>query len=183
MDKTIQTDGQEIEQEQAGATPEAVSEERLGENGMKALEAERAAAKAAQKRVNELETLLKQRDDASKSETEKLNDRVAALESDIKAERSAKVRLEAAMKTGVPPELLDGPGDDPEAYAVKLAEWKSQQDAPTGDGTKKSESVPSVKERPEHSGAMSIDDQIVIAAQAGDTALVRMLKAMKLGKQ
>lgn len=181
MDKTAET--QEPEQKQDGATSAATSSEQLGENGKKALEAERAAARAAQKRVSELEELLKQRDDASKSETEKLTGRLATLEADIKAERSAKARLEAAMKAGVPPELLDGPGDDPEAYAVKLAEWKAQQNAPTGDGTKKSESVPSVKERPEHSGAMSIDDQIVVAAQAGDTALVRMLKAMKLGKQ
>ncbi|MCI7551895.1 MAG: hypothetical protein PUK40_06430 [Actinomycetaceae bacterium] len=179
MDKTAEN--QEPEQKQDGAMPEASSSEQLGENGKKALEAERAAARAAQKRVSELEELLKQRDDASKSETEKLTDRLATLEADIKAERSAKARLEAAMKAGVPPELLDGPGDDPEAYAVKLAEWKAQQ-APAENG-KKSESVPFVKERPEHSGAMSIDDQIVVAAQSGDTALVRMLKAMKLGKQ
>lgn len=181
MDKTKNTHSQETVQESAGATPAAASEEQLGEGGKKALEAERAAARAAQKRVSELEELLKQRDDASKSETEKLTDRLATLEADIKAERSAKARLEAAMKAGVPPELLDGPGDDPEAYAAKLAEWKAQQ-APAENG-KKSESVPSVKERPEHSGAMSIDDQIVVAAQAGDTALARMLKAMKLGKQ
>ncbi|MEW6918000.1 hypothetical protein V3M78_06625 [Trueperella pyogenes] len=166
----------------ATATAEMGGETGLGEAGLAALKAEREAAKAARKQAAELEAQLVALRDAGKSEVQKLADQVAAMKSDLEAERARSARLAAAQEAGVPVDLLDGPGEDPAAYAKRLADWKNTQDAQSEPAKKQTGSpVPAVKERPA-SGAVTLDDQIAAAITAGDTKLAATLKACKLGK-
>ena len=74
-----------VQEPQAPATPEAedktpenpVSTEPLGDAGKRALDAERKARRDADRRAAQLEAKLKEYEDAQKSDTEKLNDKLA----------------------------------------------------------------------------------------------------------
>lgn len=77
----------------------------LGANGLKALEAERAANKASKKQIAELQAKLKEYEDANKSEAEKTAERLATLEKDNAASRSRAERLEVALDKGLPKAL------------------------------------------------------------------------------
>lgn len=167
-----------------GATPEAHADaqnDTLGDKGLKALQEERAARKASDKRVAELEALLQEKNASAKSLDEQNAERIAKLEEQIASEKHEKKLLEASVKTGVPVELLAGASGDVEAYATALADWKSAQSVTGQVDTPTSVSVPTVKQRPEGSGAITIDEQIAVAQEAGDSQLVSVLKAMKLG--
>ncbi|QJC22014.1 hypothetical protein [Arcanobacterium buesumense] len=165
-----------------GAKPEeTVEDEFLGDAGKAALKKEREANKANAKRIAELESLLRESENASKSEEEKTRERLTALEQSLEAERRQKELLEASNSTGVPVELLAGPQDDLTAYAQALLDWQKKQASEPADDPR--HPVPSLSQRPEHSGAVSIDEQIRAAVEAGDKATVSMLKALKLGKQ
>lgn len=77
----------------------------LGANGLKALEAERAANKASKKQIAELQAKLKEYEDANKTEAEKTAERLTALEKDNAASRSRAERLEVALDKGLPKAL------------------------------------------------------------------------------
>ena len=109
-------------------------------------------------------------DDAEKADAEKAD----AEKADELARANDRIAvLEASIRTGVPPELLAGPGGDYAAYAAALVDWASSR-APAAQGLP----APAV---PERIGSLSLDEQIAAAHAAGDEARVRMLKAMQLG--
>lgn len=80
-------------------------EGQLGANGLKALEAERAANKASRKQIAELQAKLKEYEDANKTEAEKTAERLAALEKTSAESRSRAERLEVAVDKGLPKAL------------------------------------------------------------------------------
>ena len=100
---------------EAPATGDAT--DTLGDAGKKALAAERAARKEAEKRANDLAAQIKAAEDAGKTEAQKQAETLAALQADLAAMRAEKERAEVAAKTGVPVDILAGPGDDPAAWA------------------------------------------------------------------
>lgn len=166
-----------------GAMPEpATDDEPLGDAGKAALRKEREANKAHARRIAELEGLLRESENASKSEEEKTRERLTALEQSLEAERHQKALLEASNKSGVPVDILAGPKDDLAAYAQALLEWQKTVTVEPTHGDVH-QPVPSLSQRPEHSGAVSIDEQIRAAQEAGEKSTVAMLKALKLGKQ
>lgn len=83
----------------------------LGPAGEKALQAERDARRALEKRIAELEPLRKLAEHlgtgtpaaSGKSEIELLNERFAQHEQDLAAERQARLRLEVAAEKGLTP--------------------------------------------------------------------------------
>lgn len=105
--------------EAKGATPE------LGEGGVKALNAEREARKAAEKAANELAAKVKEFEDRDKSESEKLQAQLSELaERATKAERES-ARLAVIAKHQIPADyhdLIRGDSEDElEATASKVA--------------------------------------------------------------
>ena len=80
-------------------------DETLGENGMKALKAERDANKAAKARIAEYEAKIKAFEDKNKTESEKEAERIQALEKS-NAENSRKaLQYEVAAEKGIPLKL------------------------------------------------------------------------------
>ena len=71
-----EVDAQSADTHEAEATPD----EPLGEGGLKALKAERAARADAEKQVAELAARIKEFEDAQKSEAERQAERLAELE-------------------------------------------------------------------------------------------------------
>ena len=91
-------------------------DESLGENGMKALKAEREANKAAKARIAEYEAKIKAFEDKNKTESEKEAERIQALEKS-NAENSRKaLQYEVAAEKGIPLKLATRlRGDDKDA--------------------------------------------------------------------
>lgn len=113
--------------------PDATSE--LGENGVKALAAERDARKAAEKAANELAAKVKQFEDRDKSESDKLQEQLQELTSRAaKAERE-NARLAAIAKHQIPADYHDLiQGDDEaalEASAAKVETLLAVSASPT----------------------------------------------------
>lgn len=78
----------------------------MGDAGKKALTEERAARREAEKRLKELEPLAKRAqelEDASKSEAEKLTERLTAAEQRAVAAETNALRLEIAGEKGLTP--------------------------------------------------------------------------------
>lgn len=107
-------------------TPAAQAvEEPLGESGLKALQSERDARKAAEKRIADFEAKEKERNDAAMSELEKANARADAAEKSaseaaakvLRADVAATKKVDAALLTGTTQEEL-------EASADRLLAWK-----------------------------------------------------------
>lgn len=170
--------GKTQQQAEDGATPPA--DEPLGEPGKTALLKERDTRKAAEKRASEAEARLRELEDAGKTEAQKQADALKRAEAELESIRAEKQRLEVASSSGVPADLLAGPGDDLDAYAAALLEWRGsvKQEAPRA---AMSGPVPTIGKVPERTGAITIDEQIAAAEQAGEKSLVASLKAMKLG--
>ena len=85
--------------------PKPEDNESLGENGMKALKAEREANKAAKARIAEYEAKIKAFEDKNKTESEKEAERIQALEKS-NAENSRKaLQYEVAAEKGIPLKL------------------------------------------------------------------------------
>ena len=106
----------------------------LGDAGKKALAAERAAKRAAEKQVAELAAKVKEFEDASKSEAEKAAARAEAAEKAL-AEMTAKaLRLQVVTEVGVPADLAEFlTGSDEEslrAQAEKLMAATAASKAP-----------------------------------------------------
>lgn len=88
----------EQEQSKPSEPPaEPPAKDDLGDGGKKALDAERAAARAAKKQVADLEAKLKEYEDRDKSETEKLSERVAAAEKRAADAEAKAARAEVAI--------------------------------------------------------------------------------------
>lgn len=182
MDKTVKaTEGAEPTEptETTGEAP-ATGEpaDALGDAGKKALAAERAARREAEKRANDLAAQIKAAEDAGKTEAQKQAETLASLQADLAAMRAEKERAEVAAKTGVPVDILAGPGDDPSAWAEQVKAWAAEQAKPT-----EAPAQPVVRHHgnPPGAGAASLDEQIAAAEAAGDRTLTASLKALKLG--
>lgn len=94
----------------------------LGEAGKKALAAERAAKKAAEKQASEFAARLKEYEDRDKTEAQKLADRAEAAEKRAAALELAAMRSQAAMAAGLPADLVERlRGETPEALAEDAA--------------------------------------------------------------
>jgi hypothetical protein len=81
--------------------------EDLGEAGKKALAAERAAKKAAEKQLADLSKRLQEYEDRDKTEAQKLAERVAAAEAERDALRLTSLRQKVALEKGLPATLAD----------------------------------------------------------------------------
>lgn len=110
-----------VEQQAPQAQP---AERPLGENGEKALKAERDARKAAEKSNADLLAKIKEFEDRDKTESERQADRLAALEKSNRDLNADKARYEAALKHGLSMDdlALLGPGDDIAERAERLAQ-------------------------------------------------------------
>lgn len=73
----------------------------MGDAGKKALAAERAARREAEKRAAEVEARLKELEDKDKSDSQKLTDRLATAEKRAETAESRVLRLEVAMDKGL----------------------------------------------------------------------------------
>ena len=166
-----------------GATP-TTGGDTLGDAGKRALDAERQARKAAAREAADLRKQLDDLRNAGKSDAEKQAAAIASIQdelSQMKAERAQmkaeRDRLALSAATGVPVDLLAGPGDDPEAWAKALTDWKSSaaaaEPAPPS-WSSFSISTPDKK-------APTLPEQIDAAEKAGDRGLVAALKASMLG--
>lgn len=116
------------EQEQVSAT----DTEQLGDGGKKALEAERAARKEAEKQIRELSEKVSQFEDAGKSEAEKQEQRMEQLAAELAAATAAKSELEHRLlisevvsEVGLPAELAERlRGDDRDALLEDAKQLK-----------------------------------------------------------
>lgn len=76
-------------------------DEPLGEGGLKALKAERAARADAERQAAELAARIKEFEDAQKSEAERQAERLAELEKSARENEIARVRYEVAAEAGL----------------------------------------------------------------------------------
>lgn len=105
-----------------GAKPEA--DNPLGENGEKALAAEREARRALEKELKEFK-------DRDKTEAEKSAERFAELERENAELKTASVRAEVAAAKGVPVSLLSGSTQaELEASADALIQFRGEKQTP-----------------------------------------------------
>lgn len=182
MDKTVKATEAAEPTEPTETTGEAPATgepaDALGDAGKKALAAERAARKEAEKRANDLAAQIKAAEDAGKTEAQKQAETLTSLQADLAAMRAEKERAEVAAKTGVPVSILAGPGDDPAAWAEQVKAWATEQAKPA-----EAAAQPVVRHHgnPPGAGAASLDEQIAAAEAAGDRRLTASLKALKLG--
>lgn len=85
--------------EDNGAKPD----DGLGEAGKRAIQQERKMRAAAEKRLKELEAEAKTREDAEKTEVDRLKGQVADLTKDAEAAKAQVVRFEVAAAKGLTP--------------------------------------------------------------------------------
>lgn len=106
--------------------PAKADEDKLGDNGKRALTSERKARRDAEKALNDVRTELAQYRDAEKTELQKAQDAAKRYESELTTTRVANARLMAAVAHDLPPDLIDllGDGTDEQidARAKLLAE-------------------------------------------------------------
>lgn len=116
----VETDETE---EVEGAKPEA----KLGDAGKRALDAERAARKAAEKERDANAAKLKEIEDRDKSEAEKAAERLAEAEKRAVEVEARATRAEVSASSGVPVDILCGPesadAEKVEAFAKRAIEW------------------------------------------------------------
>lgn len=110
------------------------AEETLGEGGVKALNAEREARKAAEKSTADLTKQLKAFEDRDKTEAQKQQEELEAARAELAALTTAKTRAEVAESKAVPSSLLSGPASSSEedlaAFADALIAFRGEP-APT----------------------------------------------------
>ena len=172
MDKTAKA--AETTEQTSGEPATGDATDALGDAGKKALAAERAARREAEKRANDLAAQIKAAEDAGKTEAQKQAETLASLQADLATMRAEKERAEVAAATGVPVDILAGPGDDPAAWAEQVKAWVSEQAKPA-------EAVVRHHGNPPGAGSASLDERIAAAEAAGDRTLTASLKALKLG--
>jgi hypothetical protein len=118
-----------VEAEQAPAAepdqPTPTPDVELGEGGKKALEAERAARKAAQKATNDALAKIKEYEDRDKTELERLTEQAAQAKAEADNARTEMMRLKIAANSKLPEEFhefLTGTDEETvQAQADKLA--------------------------------------------------------------
>jgi len=94
--------------------------ETLGENGVKALQAEREARKAADKAVADLTAKLQGFEDAKLSDIERANKAAADAAAELATLRTENARSKVALEKGVPADLIEFlTGDTAEDMAAK----------------------------------------------------------------
>lgn len=112
-----------------GATP--TPQDVLGENGKKALDAERKARAAAEKLAADREAKLKEYEDRDKTEEQKRQEERERLERELADLTTAKTRAEVAATKQLPVDLLAGPAsgspEDVQAFADALINWRGAQ--------------------------------------------------------
>ncbi len=123
----------------------------LGDAGKKAIAAERAARRAAEKANAEMAARIKEFEDASKSEAEKAAARAEAAEKALAEVTAKALRLEVAAEVGVPADLVEfltgGDEESLRAQADKLMAATAASKAPrapqpdTSQGAKPGSSV------------------------------------------
>lgn len=79
----------------------------LGDAGKKALAAERAAKKAAEKQLSELAARLQEYEERDKTETQKLAERAELAERERDALRVESLRARVAITKGLPADLME----------------------------------------------------------------------------
>jgi hypothetical protein len=125
MAEEAPVEGQAVE----GATPTPADV--LGENGKKALEAERKARAAAEKLAADNAARLKEYEDRDKTEEQKRQEERDRLERELAELSVAKNRAEVAASTSVPVEVLAGPesgsAEHLQAFAERLIAWRGEQ--------------------------------------------------------
>ena len=92
-----EVDAQSADTHEDAETPD----EPLGEGGLKALKAERAARADAERQAAELAARIKEFEDAQKSEAERQAERLAELEKSARENEIARVRYEVAAEAGL----------------------------------------------------------------------------------
>lgn len=111
-------------------------DEPLGENGLKALKAERERAAAAEKAAQELAARIKEFEDREKSEEQKAQERLAEAERRAAEVELRATRAEVAAATTVPVEILAGPKsgsvEHVQAFADALIAWRGEVPTPRG---------------------------------------------------
>jgi hypothetical protein len=104
----------------------SADEDKLGDNGRRALTSERQARRAAEKEAKTLRERLSAFEDAQKSELQKAQEAAQRYESELTTTRVANARLMAAVAHDLPPDLIDllgdGTEDEIDARAKLLAE-------------------------------------------------------------
>jgi hypothetical protein len=104
--------------------PEATGDGELGAGGKKALDAEREARKAAEKKLREYE-------DKEKTALQLANERAAEAEKERDAERFGRMRDKVANAKGVPSSSLTGTTEEElTASADELIAWRDQNKPP-----------------------------------------------------
>lgn len=153
------TEAPEVED---GAKPN----ETLGEAGKKALDAERAARKAAEDEQKKLAAKLKEIEDRDKSEAEKAAERLAAAEKRAAEVEARATRAEVSAATSVPVEILAGPKsstvEDITAFATAVTAYVTE-------ASKKSPSgpvIPGQGKQPDKAAADNADDWLRSLARA-----------------
>ncbi|URN11362.1 hypothetical protein LUW77_03470 [Streptomyces radiopugnans] len=120
-------------------TPREQSEESLGDAGKKALQEERRKARAAEKRLAEMESRLKEFEDRDKTEAQKLAEARTAAEQRASQAEQELMRYRVAAEKKLPAELAARlRGSTPEEMAEDadslLELIGSQQRTPSYDG-------------------------------------------------
>lgn len=110
----------------------------LGEGGVKALDSERAARKAAEKQARELAAKVAEFENANKTELEKLAERAATAEKAVADAEAKLMRSEVAGQFGLPPELAGrlqgGSIEELTADAEQLKALLAPKPQPAGNG-------------------------------------------------
>lgn len=123
-DTVIETDN--VVEDDTPDAPQAEPQADLGDAGKKALDAERAAKRAAEKRAREAEARVKELEDKDKTEAEKAAARAEAAEKALAEVTAKALRLEVATEFKLDPDLhefLTGTDEDSlRQQAQKLAE-------------------------------------------------------------
>lgn len=126
-------------------------DDKLGDNGKRALTSERRARREAEKQLSEIRTELAQYRDAEKTELQKAQDAAKRYEQELTTTRVANARLMAAAVHNLPPDLIDllgdGTEDEIDARAKLLAE-KLAAAAPLPPAAEERRQAPAAPTRP-----------------------------------
>ena len=162
-----------------GTTPQAAGDEPLGEGGKRALDAERELHKQAAKEAALLRKQLEEARTASQADADEQAKQLSSVQEELAQLKAENARMAVSAATGVPADLLKGPGDDLEAWAKALNDWKGA-----------AASAPASEPAPPSWGAFNVStpdkktptlpEQIAAAEKTGDRALASALKASML---
>lgn len=117
MNKSTTTISDGSDAEGVDAAQDAPAQEQTGTAEDTDWKAEARKWEGRAKANSEAAKRLAEIEESEKTELQKLRDRVKKAEDAAAAATALAERMKLAASTGVPAELLAGPGDDPEAYA------------------------------------------------------------------